>query len=133
MGLFMMEKLPHTKAKLTRLNQYLPLKCGFGIGYGIGRKYRTTWVLGLDLNQNSGFDRTLGWVRIRVRARFGQVRSDYRASASVKSKVQDVDQTSFTFDGMFFQPLVLKEIEYFEKLQFQKKQKEIKIFPLLKN
>ena len=38
----------------------LPL-CGFGIRYGIGRMYRPIWVLVSvsDLNQNSGFDRTL--------------------------------------------------------------------------
>ena len=37
------------------------LKCGFGICYGIGRKYWPIWVsvLVLDLNQNSGFGRTL--------------------------------------------------------------------------
>ena len=35
--------------------------CGFGIGYGIGRKYRPIRVLVLvsDLNQNSGFGRSL--------------------------------------------------------------------------
>ena len=33
-GLFMMEKIPHPIG-----NQILPLKCGFGIGYGIGQKY----------------------------------------------------------------------------------------------
>ena len=34
----------------------------FGISYGIGRKYRPIWVSVsvLDLNQNSGFGRTLG-------------------------------------------------------------------------
>ena len=39
----------------------LPLKCGFGIGYGIGRKYRPIWVSVSvsDLDQNSGFGRTL--------------------------------------------------------------------------
>ena len=38
------------------------MKCGFGIGYGIGRnKYQPTWVSVsvLDRNQNSGFGRTL--------------------------------------------------------------------------
>ena len=38
-------------------NQILPLKCSFGIRYGIGRKYLPIWVS--DLNQNSGFGRTL--------------------------------------------------------------------------
>ena len=33
--------------------------CGFGISYGISRKYRQIWVLVLYLNQNSGFGRTL--------------------------------------------------------------------------
>ena len=52
----MMEKIPHTIG-----NYILPLKCGFGIGYGIGRNYRTIWVSVSvsDLNQNSGFGRTL--------------------------------------------------------------------------
>ena len=45
-GLFMMEKK-------------VPLKCSFGIGYGIGRKYLPIWVLVSSLNQNSGFGRTL--------------------------------------------------------------------------
>ena len=37
------------------------MKCGFGIGYGIGRKYRPIWVSVSvsDLNQNSGLGRTL--------------------------------------------------------------------------
>ena len=37
------------------------MKCGFGIGYGIGRKYLPIWVLVSvsDLNQNSGFSRSL--------------------------------------------------------------------------
>ena len=37
------------------------LKCGFGIGYGIGQKYQPIWVsvLVLDLNQNNVFSRTL--------------------------------------------------------------------------
>ena len=39
----MIEKMPHT----------------IGIGYGIGRKYRPIWVSVSDLNQNSGFGRTL--------------------------------------------------------------------------
>ena len=48
-----MEKIPHANGKLD------PLKCSYGIGYGIGRKYLPIWVLVLDLNQNSGFGRTL--------------------------------------------------------------------------
>jgi hypothetical protein len=40
-------------------NWIFPLKFGFGIGYGIGRKYRPIWVSVLDLNQNSGFGPTL--------------------------------------------------------------------------
>jgi hypothetical protein len=38
-------------------NYILPLKCGFGIGYGISRKYQPICVSVsvLDLNQNSGF------------------------------------------------------------------------------
>ena len=49
---FMMGKMPH---------KIFPLKCSFGIGYGIGRKYRPMWisVSVSDLNQNSGFSRTL--------------------------------------------------------------------------
>ena len=37
------------------------LECGFGIGYGISQKYRAIWVsvLVLDINQISGFGRTL--------------------------------------------------------------------------
>ena len=55
-GPFMMEEIPHAIS-----NQILPLKCGFGIGYGIGRKYNPIWVSVSvsDLNQNSGFGRTL--------------------------------------------------------------------------
>ena len=56
MGLFMMGKIPHAIG-----NWILPLKCGFSIGYGIGRKYLPNWVSVsvLDRNQNSGFGRTL--------------------------------------------------------------------------
>ena len=52
----MIEKLPHTIG-----NQIFPLKCGFGIGYGIGRNYQPIWVSVSvsDRNQNSGFGRTL--------------------------------------------------------------------------
>ena len=41
--------------------QIFSLKCGFGIGYGIGRKYWPIWVSVSvsDLNQNSGVGRTL--------------------------------------------------------------------------
>ena len=55
-GAFMMENIPHTIG-----NWRLPLKCGFGIGYGSDRKYRPIWVSVLvsDLNQNSGFGCTL--------------------------------------------------------------------------
>ena len=51
----MIEKIPHTIGNLI-----FPLKCGFSIGYGIGRKYLPIWVLVLvsDLNQISGFGRT---------------------------------------------------------------------------
>ena len=37
------------------------MKCGFGISYGIGQKYQPIWVSVFvsDLNQNSGFGRTL--------------------------------------------------------------------------
>ena len=37
------------------------MNCGFGIGYGIDQKYLPIWVLVSvsDLNQNSGFSRTL--------------------------------------------------------------------------
>ena len=52
----MMEKIPHIIGKWI-----LPLRCGLGICYSIGRKYRPMWVsvTVLDLNQNSGFGRTL--------------------------------------------------------------------------
>ena len=52
----MIKKIPHTIG-----NQIFPLKCGFGIGYGIGRKYRpiTVSVSVSDRNQNSGFGRSL--------------------------------------------------------------------------
>ena len=53
-GPFMMEKIPHAIG-----NYILPLICSFGIGCGIGRKYLTIWVSVSDLNQNSGFGRTL--------------------------------------------------------------------------
>ena len=41
--------------------QILPLKCGFGIGYDIGREYWPIWVSVSvsELNQNDGFGRTL--------------------------------------------------------------------------
>ena len=54
---FKMEK----KIPRTIGNQILPLKYGFGIGYGIGQKYQPIWVWisVLDLNQNSSFGRTL--------------------------------------------------------------------------
>ena len=44
-------------------NKILPLKCGYGIGYGISRKYQPIWILVSvwDLNRNSGFSRTPGW------------------------------------------------------------------------
>ena len=49
---FMMEKYP-----VLMVTKFLSLKCGLGIGYGIGRKYRPFWfsALVLDLNQNSGY------------------------------------------------------------------------------
>ena len=64
----MMEKIPHTIG-----NYILSLKCslgiglciGFCIGYSIGRKYRPIWVLVSDLNQNSGFGRTLFNIHIK--------------------------------------------------------------------
>ena len=40
-GSFMIEKIPHT---------IFPLKCGFGIGYGIGRNYQPIWVSVSDRN-----------------------------------------------------------------------------------
>ena len=57
-GPFYDEKIPHTIG-----NQIFSLKCGFGIGYGIGRKYRPIWVSVLDLNQSSGIGHTLGQSR----------------------------------------------------------------------
>ena len=50
----MIEKMPHTIG-----DQIFSLKCGFGIDYGIGQKYRPIWVSVSDLNQNNGFGRTL--------------------------------------------------------------------------
>ena len=51
------------KIPCTIGSQMFSLKCGFGIGYGIGRKYPPIWVSVsvLDLNQNSIFCRTLCW------------------------------------------------------------------------
>ena len=51
----MSEKMPHT------IDNYVPLKCGFDISYGIGQKQWPIWVLVFvsDLNQNSGFGGTL--------------------------------------------------------------------------
>ena len=54
-GPFMME----TKIPQAIGNQILPFKCSFSIGYGIDRKFLPIWVWVLDLNQNSGFGRTL--------------------------------------------------------------------------
>ena len=41
--------------------------CGFGIGYGIGRKYQPirVSVSVSDLNQNSGFGRSLATVGVQ--------------------------------------------------------------------
>ena len=49
-GPVMMEKIPN-----TIVNYILSLKCGFGIGYGIGQKYQPIWVSVSvsDLNQNT--------------------------------------------------------------------------------
>ena len=49
----MMKKISH--------NYILSLKCGFSMGYGIGRKYWSIWVSVsvLYLNQNCDFGRTL--------------------------------------------------------------------------
>ena len=43
------------------LSLTLPLKCSFGIDYGIGRKDLPIWVLVLvlNINKNNGFGRTL--------------------------------------------------------------------------
>ena len=51
-GPFRIEKIPHTT---------FHLKCGFGIGYGMGWKCRPIWisVSVSNLNQSSGFGRTL--------------------------------------------------------------------------
>ena len=57
-GPFVMGKITHT------IDNYIfPLKWGFGIGYGIGRKYRQMRVLVSlsDLNQNIDFGHTLFW------------------------------------------------------------------------
>ena len=43
-GPFMMEKNPHAIG-----NQILPLKCRFGIGYGISQKYLPIWVFGFGI------------------------------------------------------------------------------------
>ena len=48
------EKNPHAIG-----NWILPLRCSFGIGYGISRKYLQIWVSVSDRNKNSGFSRTL--------------------------------------------------------------------------
>ena len=52
---------PFTMEKIPIGNQIIPLKCSFGIVYGIGQKYQLIWVLVSvsDLNQNSGFGRIL--------------------------------------------------------------------------
>ena len=54
----MMKKNP-----ILLATKFFSLKCGFGIGYGIGQKYWPIWVAVSvsDLNQNIGFGRTLGW------------------------------------------------------------------------
>ena len=43
----------------TIMVKFCETQCSFGIGYGIGRKYLPIWVSVLNLNQNSGFGRTL--------------------------------------------------------------------------
>ena len=55
-------------------NTLYSLKCGFGIGYGIGRKYWTNWVSVLvsDLNQNRGFGRTLFFNDVQQQKRCGK-------------------------------------------------------------
>ena len=57
--LILMEKIPHTSYCKTYI--ITSEICGFGIGYGIGRKYRPirVSVSVSDRNQNSGFGRTL--------------------------------------------------------------------------
>ena len=49
-------------------NQIFSLKCGFGIGFG--RKYLPMWVSVLDLNQNSGFSRTLILTHVKLKVCF---------------------------------------------------------------
>ena len=58
--LIFMKKIPHTTYVLLHLKF-----CGFGIGFGIGRKYRPIRVSDSlsGLNQNSGFGRSLLCVR----------------------------------------------------------------------
>ena len=58
----MMEKKHIIKPNYFNIcNKILPLNYGFGIDYGIGQKYLPIWVSVSvsDLNQNSGFGRTL--------------------------------------------------------------------------
>ena len=64
-------------------------------------------MLGLGLGLRLGLE-------LGLRLGLGSVRQ-YNI-ASVKTKVQDVYQTSLTFNGMFFKSLALKPIEFFEKL-----------------
>ena len=45
--------------QIVKFSHVFPLKCGFSIGYGIGRKYRPMWVSVSDLNQNGDFGHTL--------------------------------------------------------------------------
>ena len=53
---------------------------GFGIGYGIGQKYPPIWVLVSvsDLNQNSGFGRTLCCIVIGLATWYMQYLLQYR-------------------------------------------------------
>ena len=50
----MMEKIPYSVG-----NYILPLKCNFGISYGIGQKYLPIWVSVSDLKQDSDFSSKL--------------------------------------------------------------------------
>ena len=66
-GPFMMEKNTSCYQQLDSKSKInLDLKCGFSIGYGIGRKYQPILVSVSVLNQNSGFGRTLAQLEISL-------------------------------------------------------------------
>ena len=78
--------------------------CGFGIGYGIGRKYQPIWVLVsvLDLNQNSGFGRTLEHTVLNYILQLSSPQMRTSLRASITSIIQATTITTTMFSEVNF-------------------------------